>query len=216
MSRFALQSLVALSMAALPFVAQAGRPLMVDDTGTNDKGHGHLEAWYERQPSGGHVWNVAPAFAVLDGVEISAALSRQRPGDEGARALQVKVSLTEPQEQGCNLAASAAHTQLNQARGHGNQVLGIATCNSSLGSAHLNLGALRPSLENRTLSLVGAAFERPIGAMTAHVEWLREQDAKPVTAAGIRTPIAKNLQLDASVARTERDTVYTVGAKLSF
>jgi hypothetical protein len=216
MTDIATRTLLVLAVAAAPLAVQAGRPLLVDDTGTNDKGNGHVEAWYEREPGGGHVWNLAPAFAVMEGVELSAALSRERPGDGAARAVQVKVSLTEPREQGCNLGASAAHTWLNQARGYGNQLVGIATCNASLGSAHFNLGALRPSLENRTLSLFGAALERPIGALTAHVEWLREQDAKPVTAAGLRTSIAKNLQIDASVARAERDTVITVGTKLSF
>ena len=50
MRKVLFRSLCAALFGVLPWLAQAGRPLMVDDTGTNEAGHGHVEAWYARLP----------------------------------------------------------------------------------------------------------------------------------------------------------------------
>lgn len=67
MTAMSLQSLarklLVLSAAALPLVAHAGRPMMVDDAGVNHAGAGHLETWFERGPGGHRAWTAAPAYA---------------------------------------------------------------------------------------------------------------------------------------------------------
>lgn len=69
MTAMSLQSLarklLVLSAAALPLVARAGRPIMVDDAGVNDAGAGHLEIWFERGPGGHRAWTAAPAYAPM-------------------------------------------------------------------------------------------------------------------------------------------------------
>ena len=54
----------------------AGRPLTVDDANVNEVGAGQLETWHARQADGVNVWTVAPAYGLMEGVEIGASWSR--------------------------------------------------------------------------------------------------------------------------------------------
>ena len=85
--------------------ALAGRPLTVDDASVNDTGDGHVEAWYARQPGRLHTWTVAPAYAPIDGLELSASFTRDRTTPQSSEAVQVKWRITPVQESGCNAGA---------------------------------------------------------------------------------------------------------------
>ena len=70
-----LAGLALVSLLALP-LAHAGRPMLVEDAGVDETGTGHVEAWYERTPDLGRTWTVSPAYGVIEGMEVSAALPR--------------------------------------------------------------------------------------------------------------------------------------------
>lgn len=196
--------------------AHAGRPLTVDDANVNDTGKGHVEAWYARQPGKANTWTVSPAYAPVDGLEIGAALSRDTSARETSTAVQLKWRITPSQENGCNLGAvgGVSHT-----RGSGSApyVNGLVTCNGGFGAVHLNLGALRPSGGPST-STWGVAYERELGAVTAHAELFGERHGRPTFQVGLRTEVAAGWQLDGTVGRDRgaRETVYSIGLKRSF
>ncbi len=194
--------------------ALAGRPLTVDDASVNDTGDGHVEAWYARQPGRLHTWTVAPAYAPIDGLELSASFTRDRTTPQSSEAVQVKWRITPVQESGCNAGAvlGVAH-----ARGTGRTpyVNGLFTCNSSWGATHFNLGANRAS-GSPTLGTWGIAHEHEFGAVTAHVEAFGQRLSKPTFQVGARFDIAKGLQLDGTLGRGNRETLVSVGFKASF
>lgn len=200
--------------ATLAGVASAGRPLAVDDANVNEAGHGQLEAWIARAP-GSTVFNLAPAYAPIDGLEIGVLLARERHTSVKASGLQAKWLITPSQDNGCNFGAvlGLAHTQGDTNRAILN---GLLTCNrAALGSAHLNLGVSKPRHAPKGLGW-GIAAEKPLSAVTAHLEWFGAQHSKPTIQAGLRTNLTANLQLDGSLGRSAGQTVYTLGTKLSF
>ena len=75
----------------------AGRPLSVDDANVNESGAGHVEMWVSREAAKGNLYNIAPAYAVADGVEIGALLSRDSAAQETLTALQAKWRITASQ-----------------------------------------------------------------------------------------------------------------------
>lgn len=205
-----------LALLAASGTAQAGRPLTVDDANVNDTGKGHVEAWYARQAGKAKTWTVSPAYAPVDGLEIGAALSRDTTARETSTALQLKWRITPSQDNGCNFGAvgGVAHT-----RGSGNApyVNALATCNGAFGAVHLNLGAVRPSGGPST-GTWGVAYERALGAVTAHAEWFGQRHGRPTFQVGLRTEIAPDWQLDGTVGRDRgaRETVFSLGLKRSF
>ncbi len=68
--KFQALSLLAFRLCLLGTHAQAGRPLAVDDANVNEKGAGHVEVWVARDGEKNDIWNVAPAFAPVEGVEV--------------------------------------------------------------------------------------------------------------------------------------------------
>lgn len=204
--------LMTATAAALP--ALAGRPLTVDDASVNDTGHGHVEAWYARAPGRLHTWTVAPAFAPLEGLELSAAFSRDRTTPQSTQALQAKWRITPVQDAGCNLGAvlGASHTR---GTGRTPYLNGLITCNSGWGASHFNLGANRAPGAG-TLGSWGVAHEYGFGAVTAHAEAFGQRRAKPTFQVGARTEIAKALQLDGTVGRSNRETLVSLGLKYGF
>ncbi len=194
--------------------ALAGRPLTVDDASVNETGNGHVEAWYARQPGRLHTWTLAPAYAPIDGLEFSAAFSRDRTTPQSTQAVQAKWRITAVQDSGCNLGAVLGRSQT---RGSGTTpyLNGLMTCNSGWGATHFNLGANRAPGAS-TLGTWGVAHEHAFGAITAHVEAFGQRLAKPTFQVGARSEIAKGLQLDGTIGRSNRETLASMGLKYSF
>lgn len=186
--------------------ALAGRPLTVDDASVNDAGNGHVETWYARQGGRLHTWTVAPAYAPIDGLELGASFTRDRTTPQSSEAVQAKWRITPVQEAGCNAGAVLG---VGHARGAGRTpyVNGLFTCNSRWGATHFNLGANRTS-GNPTLGTWGLAHEHMFGAVTAHVEAFGQRLSKPAFQVGARVDVARG--------RSDRDTLVSVGLKLSF
>lgn len=200
-----------------PGPARAGRPLAVDDAGTNVKGEGHVEVW-AAHADGTTTLNVAPAYAVRDGVELAAQLSRDAKHDLTGSAVQVKALLTPSREHGCNVGATlgAQHVRAAGARADGAFVNGLASCNGlALGNLHLNLGATRTSGRS-TQGTWGVALERALGAVTTHVEVFGGEGSKPAWQIGARRDIAKSVQLDGTIGSVDGMTLLSVGTKLRF
>jgi hypothetical protein len=85
-SRYPFRGLVLAPIAtALAGAALAGRPLTVDDAGTNAASEGHVEIWMARAKEA-RSWNISPAYALRDGLEFSALLSRKKPAPSGGPA----------------------------------------------------------------------------------------------------------------------------------
>ncbi len=195
--------------------AHAGRPLSVDDANVNAPGGGHVEAWLTRGRNGAQMWSVAPAYAPIDGMELSAGFARERGTGLETRNLQAKFRLTPAQENGCNagavLGAAASTAESTTA-----YVNALFTCNhSGLGSFHSNLGAQDFSGRQR-VGTWGLAWERGFGPMTAHVEVYGQQHEKPAWATGVRMNVHAQWQLDTSLVRQDRFNTLTLGTKWSF
>jgi len=211
-TRTLLLSLAALWLAA---PAHAGRPLTVDDASVNDAGEGHVEAWYARQPGRAHTWTVAPAYAPIDGLELGAALSRDRTADATTGAVQAKWRITPSLESGCNAGAVLGVAHTRGAGGNTPYLNGLFTCNSGWGASHFNLGAMRAS-DGPTLGTWGIAHEREFGRITAHVEAFGQRRSKPTFQVGARTELAKGLQIDGTLGRSNHESLVSLGLKQSF
>lgn len=91
-------SLMALTVCLFNLPAQAGRPLAVDDANVNDKGAGHVEIWVARDSDKINTWNVAPAFAPVEGVEVGVSYAKARKSGTAEQAIQAKWRITPSQE----------------------------------------------------------------------------------------------------------------------
>jgi hypothetical protein len=191
----------------------AGRPLTVDDANVNDVGAGHVEAWFERA-GGANNWTVAPAYGLTEGLEIAAALARDSSNRVTSSALQAKFRITESRKDGCNFGATLGLAHAD-ASGNTPYLNGIFTCNMDAGAVHLNLGANRPS-GSATLRTWGLAYERELGALTAHVEYFGEQHSAPTVQFGLRSEVVKNIQLDGTIGRSGGESIYSLGVKFMF
>ena len=208
---------VVLCTAGLASTASAGRPLTVDDAGTNAKGEGHVEFWATRA-DGSRSLNIAPAYALADGLEIGALLARDTTSKITTTGAQVKWLITPSRDRGCNagVAFGAAH-----ASGQGNSdnagfVNGLLSCNgTALGHVHANLGSTKASGQAEITNW-GVAIEREFGAVTPHVEWFGVEGSKPTLQVGARGDAAKDLQLDGTIGRSDGVTLYSVGLKFRF
>ncbi len=198
--------------ALLTSPAHAGRPLVVDDADVAEAGTGHVEAWYGRLTGRTHTWNVAPVYVVVDGLELGAALTRDTTTPTTGSALQAKWRITPVLEHGCNLGASVGASHASNGGGNATFVNAIGTCNSDFGALHLNLGGNRAS-HGPTLGTWGVAVERAFDRITANLEAFGQRRSKPGFQAGLRTDIAPGLQIDGSIGRQERDTLFSVGFK---
>ena len=203
---------LALSLAG---TAYAGRPLTVDDANVDDKGQGHVEAWYARQPGHAHTWTVAPAYAPVDGMELGGTVARDSTAGATTSAVQAKWRFTASQKSGCNVGAVLGALHTSGGVGNSPYFNGLATCNSTWGSTHFNLGALRAP-GGPTLGTWGIAHERGFGGVTAHVEAFGQRLSKPTFQVGARMDVAPGVQVDGNVGRTNGETLVSVGLKYSF
>lgn len=196
-------------------VCLAGRPLTVEDANVNELGAGHVETWFARQAGGTNVWVVAPAYGLMEGVEIAAALARDAAQHVNTTSLQAKFRLTPSLSDGCNAGAILGASHPNDGSSNTPYLMGVVTCNTDAGSLHLNLGANRQP-GGPTLHTWGLAFERQFGAMNAHVEYLGQEQAKPVFQLGLRTDLLKNVQIDGTVGHTGGASLLSIGLKYQF
>jgi len=206
-----------LALALVPFAVLAGRPLTVDDAGTNAKGEGQLEVWVARADRATTL-NLAPAFAFAEGFEASAQLARGAGNDLTASALQLKWLWTPSQDSGCNAGASAgaAHARAQGESAPAGFLTGLFSCNGTpLGNLHLNLGALKTRGES-AIGTWGLALEHEFAAVTPHLEYFGAGRSKPVLQIGARADIAEAIQLDGTLGRSDRATLYSVGMKFGF
>ena len=194
----------------------AGRPLSVDDANVNESGAGHVEMWVSREAAKGNLYNIAPAYAVADGVEIGALLSRDSAARETLTALQAKWRITASQDDGCNVAAAFGLARSSGSGDSAAYLNGLLSCNgTAAGNLHVNLGGVKRSGVSLNASW-SVALERAIGSFTPHVEWFGEQGRSATFQIGARTEISKGLQLDGTVGRTAGNAVYSVGTKVQF
>lgn len=209
-------ALVWLALAACS--THAGRPLTVDDAATNAKGEGHVEAWYARMPGRAHSWNLAPAYAPIEGLEFSGLVARDTTNRVNMQALQVKWIVTPPQERGCN-AGLVGGAGRSAAAGNASSTTpyfnGLLTCRQGDWAGHANLGRQLPDGAPAATTW-GLAVERALGAVTAHAEAFGERHGRPTRQLGLRTELRPGLQLDGTVGRAESQTVFSVGLKQSF
>ena len=215
--RITLRTLTLVGCAAVTTTALAGRPLAVDDAGTNAKDEGHVEVWAARA-GGATTLNVSPAYAFADGLELSALLARDQGNGVTGSALQLKWLLTPSQDKGCNLGASfgAARASGGGASANAGFITGLLSCNATaLGNLHLNLGSLKTSGQS-AVGTWGVAIEREFGAVTPHIEWFGSEGSKPTRQIGVRGDIVKDIQLDGTVGRSDGATLYSLGLKFKF
>lgn len=195
---------------------QAGRPLTVDDANVNDKGAGHVEIWVARDSEKINTWNVAPAFAPVDGVEIGVSYAKARKTGTAEQAIQAKWRITPSQDNGCNVASTLG-TMHKKNVGNSPYLVGILTCNSALGAIHVNVTRHNPK-DEKSFNSWGVAFERPMGTVTPHIEAFADQGQKANVQLGAKTEIAEGLQLDATIGRDRqnRANVFSLGIKQAF
>lgn len=206
----------ALLLACVTTPTLAGRPLTVDDAGTNAKGEGHVETWFARIEENRSL-NLAPAYAFAEGLEFGALLARDTTNKITTTGAQLKWLITPSREHGCNagVAFGAARATGNGDSANGAFVNGLFSCNAGPNHLHLNLGSAKVSDASATTTW-GVAFEREVGAVTPHVEWFGAKGAKPTIQVGARGDIAKGLQLDGTLGRSDGRTVYSAGLKFKF
>lgn len=193
----------------------AGRPMVVDDAGVDDAGSGHVEAWYARQPGRAHTWTLSPAYAPIDGLEIDAVITRDLTAASTSQSLQAKWRISPSREQGCNHAAVLGMQQVRGQAGNMPYVNGLLSCNSAWGATHFNLGGQGPA-GGPGVATWGLAHERDFGRTTLHVEAFGQRLAKPTFQIGARTNVLPRLQVDASLGRSNRETLLSVGLRQSF
>ena len=210
--RIVLSSLFALILGA---PAHAGRPLTVDDANVAEAGTGHVEAWYARRPDHADTWTVAPAYVPVEGLELGASFSRDRTEEVTTSAVQAKWRITPSLESGCNAGAVLGVGRRSGAGGNTPYVNGLLTCNSTWGATHFNLGAAREPGEP-TLGIWGIAHEHEFGPVTAHVEAFGQRLSKPIFNVGARMEVAKGLQIDGTVGRSNHETLFSLGLKQLF
>jgi hypothetical protein len=187
----------------------------VDDANTNDAGAGHVEMWASRAP-GSTVLNVAPAYAPIDGLEFAFALGRDRSSKVNSSTVQLKWRITPSQESGCNFGTSLGATRVSDGGGRQGFVNALASCNfGGQGSAHLNLGLVRPSGES-SIKTWGVAYERELGPVTGHLEFFGAKGSKPTVQVGARAKISEAWQIDGTVGRSDGDRLYSLGLKYQF
>jgi hypothetical protein len=196
-------------------VANAGRPLTVDDANTDDAGSGHVEGWYARQPGRANTWTVAPVFSPMDGLELGASVTRDRTAASTSQSLQAKWRITPSQDNGCNSAAVLGASQTRGQSGSTPFLNGLLSCNSALGATHLNLGAQRAS-GGPGVGTWGLAHEREWGPVTVHAEAFGQRRVKPIFQVGARKDLSPRLQLDATLGRNNHQKLFSVGFKQSF
>lgn len=196
--------------------AHAGRPLGVDDASVNDKGAGHVEVWAARDSAKNTLMNLAPAYAPIDDLELSAVLTRDTTNRLNTQTLQAKWRITPTQEKGCNVAGVLGATRLPAGAGSAAYLSGNLSCNG-LGfvNVHANLGVSKAK-DVLLTGTWGLAVELPLSGWTPHAEMFGAERSKPTVQFGARTQLTKEFQLDGTLGRNNNQTVVSIGVKYQF
>lgn len=220
MNLFSLPSLhqsiaIGLTCTLLSTAAWAGRPLSVDDADVNEVGHGHVEMWFERTPGPSRNLIVAPAYSPVEGIEIAAAVARDTTAPATSMAIQAKWRITPVQEESCNFGASASLAKTRGETGNTSAITGLMTCHMPIGGVNVNVGALRAASES-TVATWGLSLSHAFGSVTGHAEAFGQQHGKTTFQIGAHHDIAKNIQIDGTVGRSDGQTLYSAGVKFGF
>lgn len=204
----------ACALATLCSAAWASRPLSVDDASINDKGSGHVEAWFAREAGNANVYYVVPAFSPWEVLELSLPLARDRSNGITSIGALARVRITEPQKSGCNFLVALGHQRFNPG---GNQPYAYTavTCRRNEFALNANLGAAKPQGES-SFGTWGLSIERDHGTLVGHVEAFGQEHSKPTFQVGARKDLGKGFQVDGTVGRTDGDTIFSMGVKYSF
>jgi hypothetical protein len=209
-----LAGLALVSLLALP-LAHAGRPMLVEDAGVDDTGTGHVEAWYERTPDLGRTWTVSPAYGVIEGMEVSAALARDVHNHQTLTRAQLKWQLNRAPEGECQWTTALGLGHAQHESGASTWLNGVGSCPIGPGTLHMNLGVAKSPHESGA-PFTGAAWEQDLGWVTGHVEWVAARRTKPIFNLGLKREVIKNLQIDGSIGRTGGHTIFSVGTRWQF
>ncbi len=211
---FKLTTLAMTLSAAM--AAHAGRPLGVDDASVNDKGAGHVESWVARDSAKNTIVNLAPAYAPVDDLELSAVLTRDTTNRLNSQTLQAKWLITPSQEKGCNMAGVLGATRLPAGAGSATYQTGNVSCNGwGPVKVHANLGVSKAK-DVASTGTWGLAVELPLSGWIPHAEVFGAERAKPTAQIGARTQLTKELQLDGSLGRNNGQTAVSAGVKYQF
>ncbi|WP_311222711.1 MULTISPECIES: hypothetical protein [unclassified Acidovorax] len=215
----------AASVVLLPPAAHAGgRPLTVDDAGINAPGEGEVEAWWEGTRRSRGMFVIAPSYtaAALPGLELDAALARDRDGRSTMQGASVKWLWTlQPEGEGCNAASSAGVTRLRHDGSARTGVLNlIGTCMASWGAAHGNLGMARAPHDKWQptwgLALEGAAGLLGESQVTPMIETFGMRHGPTTVQTGLRWAWSAHWHVDGTIGRRRGDTVLSVGLRRGF
>jgi hypothetical protein len=189
--------------------------MVTDDAVVGDVGTGNIKLWHT-DVEGDGLTTVAGAFTPFKAVELGGSVGNG--SGVTVTSLYGKWMITPVQQNGCNFAGTLGWSRVKiSGFGSGNAtgVNGIATCNGSVGTMHANVGYSKPSGGSGVTSW-GIAFERSFGAVTPNIEVFGSEGSDATVQVGLRGDIAKNIQLDGSVGRSDGISIYTVGLKVSF
>lgn len=219
----AATALAAASVVLSPAYA-GGRPLTVDDAGINAPGEGEVEAWWEGARRSRGIFVVGPSYtaAALPGLELNAALARDRDGGSTLQGASVKWQWTAPpEEEGCHAASSAGLTRLRH-DGHARtgMLALIGTCLASWGAVHGNVGAARAPHDSWQptwgLALEGNAV--PVGSsqVTPLIEAFGLRHGPTTLQTGLRWAWTANWHVDGTIGRRRGETVMSLGLRRGF
>jgi hypothetical protein len=207
----------------------AGRPLTVDDAGTDLAKAGHMEIWLDRQGDA-NTLNIAPAYTPMAGLEFSVPYARISAGSAKQIGFGIKW-IPSPDKQGFRMGLTATVLRNTFSDADTERVL-VLNCiltrefsNESAisGALHFNLGvtqtkpAMASAISNTTW---GIAYEQPIGNYSAHIESFGATGSKPTTQVGLAKLIIKNVQLDGTVGRSTVNgairNIASIGIKVDY
>lgn len=209
----------ALALACGP-AAVAGRPMLLDDAGVEPPGAAHVESWFAHGPGAARLWTIAPAYGLRPGLELSAALARDPQAHQRALHLAAKWQPVPPAADAPAHCYAAVSLALDQPA-HGARLApglnGILSCPAAVGTLHLNAGLARAPRGGGAWPAGGIAWEQPLGAATAHVEWVLARGARALLNLGLRLDLTPALQLDGSVGRDgDGPARWSLGLKLQY
>ena len=210
--------ITALMLASAAVYAE--RPLVVDDPGVVDVGHGHIETWFEKRGKKDRSWNLNAAIGIAKNLGIYTSFTKNIEEDRTTvSAIELKWQITEVKGDGCHVGGLIGISHENVKGGNEPYVKGLAGCYYGDNSVYLNFGISNPRNESKDKFLTnwGVAYERPLFyGVIGHIEYFSAKEDKPTFQVGLRRTFFDHLQLDGSIGRYDGETVFSLGMKISF
>ncbi|CAL93846.1 hypothetical protein [Azoarcus olearius] len=220
-----------LSLALLSGPALADRPLTVDDAATLVVGEGKLEAGWLRDDTLRGV-EVNGGYSPLQGLELEAGAGRgeargkrdwRRAHAEGVAVKWVPLQAPVGLSAGLRYAYVRDRVELSgggRLHGHLHDATALASLASEAGNAlHLNLGRRwgRFDGERSAVTHWGLAAEHPLTeTLTLTAEIVRDADARPERALGVRYLVTDDLALSAACGRGDGRNFWTAAVSWTF